>query len=290
MNLASNEWDPELCRIFDVPLECLPAIRSTVGSFGSIDGLPICANVVDQQAALYGHGCRLMGDAKITFGTGAFMLGITGTAMVSKPKSGLLPTPAWKIEDTTTFALDGGVFHAGAALEWASRVGFLENFTALGAFASAPAISRGLAFVPALTGLGCPHWDQGAAALWIGMSPGTSRLDLCQSILEGIALRTAEVISAMAQHLPLREEIHIDGGLSHSPYFVQFLADVSRRRIVVKTSSEVAAFGCAGLAALGIGHSIALPSNQAVYSPRDVEYETWIQQFTDAVARAKRWR
>lgn len=290
MNLASNRWDSELCRSFDVPLECLPEIRSTVGVFGSTNGIPIYANVVDQQAALYGHGCRVEGDAKITFGTGAFLLGITGDEIVSAPESGLLPTPAWRIDDATTFALDGGVFHAGAAVEWASRVGLVGTFDELGTFESEPAIAKGLAFVPALTGLGCPHWDEEAAALWIGISPGTSRMDLCQSILEGVALRTAEVISAMARHLPLREELRIDGGLSRSAYFAQFLADVSRRTIVVKASSDMAAFGCAGLAARGIGLSIALPSNQAVYLPRPVEFEVWTDRFTAAVARAKRWR
>lgn len=290
MNLATGQWDNDLCRIFDIPIECLPEIRPTAASFGSVNGIPIRVSIVDQQAALYGHGCRHSGDAKITFGTGAFMLAVAGKEIVSVPESGLLPTVAWKVEGVTTFALDGGVFHAGAAIEWASRLGLFATFADLNAFTAEPAIARGLAFLPALTGLACPHWDREAAALWIGMSPGTSRADLCQSILEGVALRTAEVISAMNERIALRDRISIDGGLSGSPYFAQFLADVSRRTIVSKCFNDLTALGCAGIAAQEAGHPVAAPGEDTVYSPRDVEFQAWRERFSDAVRRAKHWR
>lgn len=291
MNLASGQWDNDLCRIFDVPLECLPEIRPTVASFGGVNGVPIRVSIVDQQAALYGHGCRCSGEAKITFGTGAFMLAVTGTEIVCAPEFGLLPTVAWKMDGVTTFALDGGVFHAGAALEWAARLGLFENFPELSAFEAEPAIARGLAFIPALAGLACPHWDRNAASLWIGMSPGTSRTDLCQSVLEGVALRTAEVISAMNECLALRSHVSIDGGLNGSPYFAQFLADVSRRTIVSKPSNELTALGCAAVAARESGHLFTTPQNKdTIYSPRDVDFKAWRKRFSDAVERAKRWR
>ena len=131
MNLATCRWDEELCRLFGVPMECLPEIRPTVGDFGGVGGVPLTAAVVDQQAALYGHGCRDAGDAKVTFGTGAFALAITGTEIVRAPERGLLPTVAWQIGGQTVHAVDGGVYDAGAAVEWASRLGLFEDLAEL---------------------------------------------------------------------------------------------------------------------------------------------------------------
>ena len=149
MNLATCRWDEELCRLFGVPIECLPEIRPTVGEFGGIGGMPLTAAVVDQQAALYGHGCRDAGDAKVTFGTGAFALAITGAEIVRAPERGLLPTVAWRIGGQTVHAVDGGVYDAGAAVEWARRLGLFADLAELDSFAEPPAIERGLAFVPA---------------------------------------------------------------------------------------------------------------------------------------------
>ncbi len=162
MNLTTGQWDAELCRIFGVPAEALPEIRDTVGDFGAIGGVKVRASVVDQQAALYGHGCRALGDAKITFGTGAFTLAVTGGEIVRAPEQGLLPTVAWRKAGVSTYAVDGGVYDAGAAVEWAQSLGLFESFTELNEFEEPPAISRGLAFVPALSGLACPHWDRSA--------------------------------------------------------------------------------------------------------------------------------
>lgn len=288
MNLASCQWDPELCRMFEIPMECLPEIRSTVNSFGAVNGIPVRASVVDQQASLFGHGCRHSGDTKITFGTGAFVLAITGTDIVCRPESGLLPTVAWRIDGATTFALDGGVFHAGAALDWAFRLGLFDHVEELSRFETKPAIERGLAFVPALTGLASPHWDASAAGLWIGMSPDTTRADLCQSILEGVAFRTAEVIAAIDEHLGIGGSISIDGGLAANPYFAQFLANVCRRTIQRK-SIELTAYGCAAMAAEGICE-VTIPTSCPTHSPGDVAHELWRERFSNAIRRAKLWR
>jgi glycerol kinase len=291
MSLATGAWDPELCDLFGVPIEVLPEIRPTVGDFGAIHGVPVTAAVVDQQAALYGHGCRASGDAKITFGTGAFALALTGAEIVRAPERGLLPTVAWRIGQETVHALDGGVYDAGAAVEWAGRLGLFGDLAELAAFDAAPAIARGLAFVPALSGLACPHWDRSAGALWLGMSAGTTRADLCQALLEGIALRTAEVIAAMAEHMPLAPRLSIDGGLARSPYFVQFLADVLERVIVVPGCDELTAFGCAALAAKGIGVTLEPPRKGATsFAPRPVPAAAWRERFAAAVARARGWR
>ncbi|MFL5338453.1 MAG: FGGY family carbohydrate kinase [Geminicoccaceae bacterium] len=291
MNLATCTWDEELCRLFGVPLACLPDIHSTVGDFGGIAGMPLTAAVVDQQAALYGHGCRAADDAKITFGTGAFALALTGGEIVRAPERGLLPTVAWRIGEDTVRAVDGGVYDAGSAVEWAARLGLLDDLTELDAFSEPPAIERGLVFVPALSGLACPHWDRSAGALWLGMTAGTTRRDLCQALLEGIALRTAEVVAAMAEQVGLAERLSIDGGLARSGYFAQFLANATGRTILRRGFDELTALGCAALAARGLGESLTVPEVcTTAFEPSAGHRVSWRERFADAVARSRRWR
>lgn len=287
MNLATGQWDAELCRIFGVPMEALPEIRDTVGDFGRIGDVPVRASVVDQQAALYGHGCRAPGDAKITFGTGAFTLAVTGAEIVRAPEQGLLPTVAWRRGGVSTYAVDGGVYDAGAAVEWAQRLGLFESFADLDEFETPPAISRGLAFVPALSGLACPHWDRSAAALWVGLSAATTRRDLAQALLEGIALRTAEVVRAMDARVPVGGRISVDGGLTRSRYFLRFLANALVREIACPEFDELTAFGCAALAA---GGEVARPGAVRIVAPDGTDSAPWRDRFAEAVRRAKAWR
>lgn len=134
MNLAEGRWDPDLCALFGVPIECLPEIRDTVGHFGVIGNTPLTASVVDQQASLYGHGCRQPGDAKITFGTGAFALTLSGERIIRSPETGLLATIAWQIDGKPVYAMDGGVYDASAAVEWAGRLGLFSDFSELAGF------------------------------------------------------------------------------------------------------------------------------------------------------------
>ena len=290
MNLAGCGWDEELCRLFGVPIECLPEIQPTVGTFGALGGAPVTAAMVDQQAALYGHGCRARGDVKVTFGTGAFALALSGEEIVRAPERGLLPTVAWRIGEVTERAVDGGVYDAGAAVEWAMRLGLLADPAELDAFAAPPAIERGLVFVPALSGLACPHWDRSAGALWLGMTGGTTRQDLCQAMLEGIALRTAEVIAAMAERLPLAASLSIDGGLSRSTYFAQFLADATGRTVMRRGFDELTAFGCAALAARGLGVTLPNPEQGSrTFAPREGA-GPWHERFAAAIERSRRWR
>jgi glycerol kinase len=289
MNLATGAWDTELCRLFGVPIETLPPIRPTVSDFGAVDGVPVAASVVDQQAALYGHGCRKAGDIKITFGTGAFVLAVTGSDIMRAPERGLLPTVAWQIGDERHYAVDGGVYNAGSAIEWAERIGLLRNLDELAGFGREPAIARGLVFVPALSGLAAPHWDRSAAGLFIGMGLETERVDLLQAMLEGIALRTAEVVDAMAASLPLAPRISIDGGLTRSAYFRQFLADVVGRPLDLHQDDELTAYGTAALAARGLGRTLPLsPVAEEIASRADPSQ--WRSRFSEAVQRAKGWR
>jgi glycerol kinase len=193
MNLATGTWDPELCRLFGVPIGLLPPIVPSVHPFGEIRGrgLSLTAAIVDQQAALFGHGCHLPGDIKITFGTGAFALAVAG----DKPPAGdggMLPTVAWRIGDRTAYAMDGGVYNAASALNWVRGLGLFTDLREIDSFQGPTALERGLAFVPALSGLACPYWDRSAAGLWLGMGLETTRDHMLQAVLEGIAMRSAQ--------------------------------------------------------------------------------------------------
>ncbi|SQI40213.1 Glycerol kinase [Providencia alcalifaciens] len=157
-------------RFFGVPIHCLPPLRDNIGDFGAVnlDGhlTPVTAIIVDQFAGTFGHGCRQKGDAKITFGTGAFLQTLTGSDIPQTHQSGLLPTLCWKFPgEAPVFGLDGGVYNAASAINWARKIGLFEDFDELADFRDEPAIKRGLAFVPALSGLGCPYWDRSAAGL-----------------------------------------------------------------------------------------------------------------------------
>ncbi|WP_116600259.1 FGGY-family carbohydrate kinase [Primorskyibacter marinus] len=255
LNLETLEWDAELCRLFGVPIECLPRIVPTTGDFGAMNtdyGLtPVTASVVDQQAALFGFGCRKKGDAKITFGTGAFALMVTGDEIIRKPDLGLLPTVAWQHSDEpAVYALDGGVFTASAAINWAQSIGLFSSFDEINSFCTPSAIESGLVFVPALAGLGCPHWLPTARATWMGLSLDHKPEQLVQAILEGVALRANEVVEAMASSVPRADELFVDGGMSKNPYFIQFLADVSGAHIRPAHMPELTGLGAAHLAAV----------------------------------------
>jgi glycerol kinase len=292
MNLETGAWDSDLCALFGVPLASLPEIRPTVADFGRIDGVPVTAAVVDQQAALFGHGCRNPGDAKITFGTGAFALAVTGEAITRAPDKGLLPTVAWSIDGRMTYAVDGGVYDAGSAVEWARRIGIVSDLAAdLDWFDAPAAIDRGVVFVSALSGLACPHWDRTAASLFLGMSAATTRADLCQALLEGIALSAADVVAAIDAHVPIGGSIAIDGGLARSRYFAQFLADMIGRKVLSTDFDERTAFGTASLAALGAGAMLPPPKTVSyTFTPRGGDPTATRRRFGDAVSRSKGWR
>ena len=295
MNLETLQWDPVLAELFGVPIECLPEIRPTAGDFGAIDGLAVTASMVDQQAALFGHGCRRPGDAKITFGTGAFALAIAGDKPLKNPKTGLLPTIAWKLGDQpVTYAIDGGVYNAASAVNWARELGLFQDFAEIDAF-DGSAIERGLVFVPALSGLGCPYWDRSAAGMWLGMGLETTKRDLIQAVLEGVALRAAQVIEAMDGLQPIAPKLSIDGGLAKNGYFRSFLADALGRRLAVPASMELTGLGCALFALIGAGFATieSLPPEappQASIEPRKPLDPALRRKFAEAVERCKGWR
>ncbi|WP_116133524.1 FGGY family carbohydrate kinase [Tropicimonas sp. IMCC34043] len=282
MNLASCRWDPELCRIFGVPIEALPRIVPCAGALGTAEGLPLAASIVDQQAALFGHGCRAPGDTKITFGTGAFVLAVAGAAPPA-PGLGALPTVAWQQDGAApVYALDGGVYAASAALNWARDLGLFSGFDEISGLGGSSMLARGLVFVPALVGLACPHWDRGATGAWLGLTLETGRQNMVQAILEGVAYRTAEVLEAMGRCTAIRSPIAIDGGMSQNPGFARILANVCRRSVVVSDQAERTALGLAALADEAQGQVLPLPQGGQRVDP-DPGYP----DLHDAFARAR---
>ena len=296
MNLETLQWDPVLCDLFGVPIDCLPEIRATADNFGSIGQTPVTANVVDQQAALFGHGCRAAGDAKITFGTGAFALCLVGAQPLRDVASGLLPTIAWRLGTAApTYALEGGVYNAASAVNWARSLGLFVDYAEIDAFSAPSALSRNLVFVPALSGLGCPYWDRSAAGLWLGLGLDTSKADMMQALLEGIALRADEVLRAMARLAPVGNRISIDGGLANNGYFAGFAADVLDRDIVIPASTELTGLGTAQLALIGAGLATLdtlppSPAPRAHLAPRNKIADAHRMKFHNAVGRSRNWR
>ncbi|MEP2027709.1 MAG: FGGY family carbohydrate kinase [Paracoccaceae bacterium] len=283
MNLETCTWDPDLCALFGVPVAVLPSIRPTTGDLGTLEGpgLQLRASIVDQQAALYGHGCKVAGDAKITFGTGAFALSVTGPDLI-RSEGGPLPTVAWqKATEPATYALDGGVYAASSAINWAKGLGLFGQFSDINAFERENTIAQGLAFVPSLAGLACPHWNRNARGAWMGLNLDTDKADMMQAILEGIAFRMAEVVAAMNQLQPVNGTISIDGGLSANPYFCQFLSDVLARDIVVSDEAELTGKGVAMLAAEAAGTHISSHMNGTRVKPRELD-PIWIDRFSAA--------
>ncbi|GEO86619.1 carbohydrate kinase [Ciceribacter naphthalenivorans] len=286
LDLSAGSWSAEMCALHGVPIECLPEIAAVDAGFGAIAGVPVRVSIVDQQAALYGHGCRKPGDCKVTFGTGAFLLAVTGELLPGT--GGLLPTVGWqKKGEAPVYAIEGGVYDAGSALEWAKRIGLYDDVVELDGFEGPTALSRGIVFVPALSGLAAPWWDRQAAPVFIGMDHATNRRDLVRAILEGIAMLTVGLIGAAGDAVAATAPISIDGGLSQSASFAQFLASASGRTIIVPAMHELTALGLAELAGIN-GSTTRVDARR--FQPDGSVSEADRQRFAEAVQRARQWR
>ncbi len=293
MNLRTGSWDPDLCALFGVPMDCLPTIVPTTGDFGAMTvngaAVPVLAGIVDQQAALYGHGCREPGATKVTFGTGAFALTLTGATPLRAPDQGLLPTVAWQLDgDAPVYALDGGVYCAGAAVNWARDLGLFTDTAALDTLAGPPALDQGLAFVPALAGLACPHWDRAARGAWLGLGADQGPEMLMKAVLEGIACRAAEVVLTMQALTGGHHPLSVDGGLSRNPYFLGFLADILEREVTVAPSAELTAIGTARLVARTLGQEPPPAPPARTITPM-VPRRALLARFADAVSLTRQW-
>ncbi len=255
--LGAPEWDPALLDIFGVPVESLPEIMDTAGDLGALRHeswpveLPLRARCVDQQAALAGAGCVEPGLVKATYGTGVFVLGHAGTER-PEPGGGLLPTVAWRVDGRVEWAIDGGVFTAGALFEWLSRdLGLAPDPAALAAAAAEVDDSGGVRVLPALSGVGAPWWKPGARGVIAGLTAGTRPAHVARAALEAIAWRVADVVSVIRETVPV-EVLRVDGGLTRDPTLLQLQADTTGVQ-VQRGAVDATVAGAAALAAVGAG-------------------------------------
>lgn len=272
LDLERVAWSAELCEAFSVPVEALPPIEPTTGSLGYLQSGPLTGALVDQQAALAGHACFALGEAKCTFGTGCFLLTNAGELLPSG-SSGLLPTIAWTVDRTTTYALDGGVLTAGSALDWLVAIGLLRSPQEADAVAGSVPDAAGVMFVPALSGLGAPWWRREARASFTGISAVTDTGHLVRAVLEGIALRVRDIVEAgSAAGVPPLAVLRVDGGLSSSDLLMQTQADVLGVPVERARDRESTARGAAALAGLGAG-ILAEPEELVTLLPEPERFE-----------------
>jgi glycerol kinase len=261
LDLRTGDWDDRMLEILGVPRPVLPAVCPSAGVLGeTVDlgwlprGVPIAGVAGDQQAALFGQACLTPGAAKNTYGTGCFMLLNTGPAPV--PSShGLLTTIAWRIGGQTTYALEGSVFIAGAAIQWLrDGLGILRDAAESQALAESVPDTGGVYFVPAFVGLGAPHWDMYARGTIVGLTRGTTRAHLARAALESIAFQSRDVLEAMAADSGIAVEgLRVDGGASANDFLCQFQADLLNVAVLRPRIIETTALGAAYLAGLGAG-------------------------------------
>lgn len=259
-NIERLQWDEDLLAAFDIPAAILPEVKSSSEIYGVTCngdvgvGIPIAAIAGDQQAALFGQLCIQAGMAKCTYGTGSFLMMNTGFKRVASQHR-LLSTIAWRIGEEVTYALEGSVFVSGAALQWLrDGLQFFEHASDSETLAGSVSDNGGVCFVPALTGLGAPHWDPHARGAIFGITRGTTRAHIVRATLESIALQVDELLRAMAQDsgVPLTE-LRIDGGAAANNLLAQLQADISAIEVVRPIDPETTALGAAYLAGIAAG-------------------------------------
>lgn len=261
MNLKEGAWDDWLCEIMRVPPDMLPEIRPNACEFGATrgveglpDGIPITGIAGDQQAALFGQLCFEPGEAKCTYGTGAFLLmNIGGEPLPSENQ--LLTTAAWKLGDEITYAFEGSVFIAGASVQWLrDGLEFFKDVAEIEALAGSVDDTEGVVFVPALTGLGAPHWNPDARGVLWGMTRGTTRAHIARATLEGIAFQAYDILKAMEEDLgESMRSLKVDGGASANNLLMEFQAGLLGVPLIRPAVLETTALGAAMLAGLGCG-------------------------------------
>jgi len=257
LDLETAGWSAEACGVFGLDPAGLPEVGDCAGAFGETTAfgppLPVTGLAVDQQAALLAERCFAAGEAKCTYGTGAFLLATTGPAPV-RSSSGLSASVAWRLGGSATYCLDGQVYTAGAAVRWLSDLGLVSGAGELDVVAASVPDSGGSLFVPALAGLGAPHWRPDARGAFLGLGLGINRAHLARAVVEGIAASVALLADSVAADAgaPLGR-LRADGGLTRSRLLVQAQADLLQAPVEVIKSQDATALGVAALARLGAG-------------------------------------
>lgn len=261
-NIREKKWDKELLQLLDIPEEILPTVCDSSARYGETDRsifggpIPIAGVAGDQQASLFGQACFERGMIKNTYGTGGFLLMNVGEEPVFS-KQGLLTTIAWGFDGTMTYALEGSVFVAGAAIQWLrDEMGLIRNAAESEQIAESVADTNGVYMVPAFVGLGAPYWDPYARGILTGLTRGTNRKHIVRAVLETLAYQTYDVVDLMEQEAGIRslECLKVDGGASANQFLMQFQADILQTRISRPQCIETTALGAAYLAGLAVGY------------------------------------
>lgn len=303
-NINTLEWDDELLELFDIPRAMLPEVKESSTIYGESSTtlfstkIPIAGVAGDQQAALFGQLCTTSGMIKNTYGTGCFVLMNTGTKPI-RSTNNLLTTVAWKINGKTTYALEGSVFVGGAAVQWlrdgAKMINGSEEIETLAA--SVPD-NGGVYFVPALTGLGAPYWDQYARGAIFGITRGTTSAHIARATLEGIAYQVNDLLKAMEADFGGKgKELRVDGGAATNNLLMQFQSDIYGKTVTRPKTLETTALGAAYLAGLAVGYWSSLDdlkeqwSIDRVFSPQmpKLEVNKLVKNWNKAVGRASDW-
>ena len=303
-NIKDCCWDKELLELFNIPESILPEVKASSEVVGHTKTtifateIPIAGIAGDQQAALFGQQCTQAGMAKNTYGTGCFMLMNTGNKAISS-KNNLLTTVAWKINGEVTYALEGSIFIAGAAVQWLrDQLCMVKNAPEIEKLALTVEDNGGVYFVPALSGLGAPHWDQYARGTIVGITRGTSNGHFARATLEGIAFQVMDVLKAMEADSGIEvKELRVDGGAAANNLLLQTQSEALHSPVIRPKQLETTALGAAYLAGLAVGYWKDLDELQSqwvkdkVFEPEksSEDMAKTIRKWEKALERAKLW-
>lgn len=299
-NINTLQWDEDLLKLLDIPVSLLPEVKSSSEIYGSAQleswksTVPIAGVAGDQQAALFGQMCIKPGSVKNTYGTGCFIMLNTGKQVVMS-QNNLLTTVAWKIGNEVNYALEGSVYVGGSVVQWLrDGLGIIRKSSEIEELARSVPDSGGVFFVPALTGLAAPYWDQYARGTIVGLTRGTTAAHIARAALEGIAFQVYDIVQAMARDLgaPL-EELKVDGGASANELMLQFQSDLLAVKVIRPLVTETTAQGAAFLAGLAVGYWKSIEQvkelwkEESVFSPSkdDTKISQAIEGWHDAVRR-----
>lgn len=295
MNIHRGAWDEEMLKLFQVPKNILPEICPSNSEFGRTlglgfmpDGIPVTGMVGDQQAALFGQVCFELGESKCTFGTGSFILLNTGTK-ATKSKNKLLTTIAWQLQgQKTIYALEGGAFVCGAAVQWLrDGLGLFEKSSDVENLAKSVDDTLGVEFVPALTGLGAPHWNAEARGVISGLTRGATKAHIARATLEAMALQNVDILETMQKDLGKKlKSLRVDGGAAANDLLMKLQADYCATQVIRPKNLETTAMGAAFMAGLGSGFWGSLGEIKKVWAV-DKEFKV---SMTSAARKKRRAR
>lgn len=260
-NIHTLKWDEDLMKLFGIPMSMLPEVHSSSEIYGYTKTtifahkVPVAGIAGDQQAALFGQMCTTPGSVKNTYGTGCFLLMNSGTKPITSSHN-LLTTIAWKIGDTVNYALEGSIFVGGSVVQWLrDGLGIIKSSSEIESLAMTVPDNGGVYFVPALTGLGTPYWDQYAKGTICGLTRGTTAAHIARAALEGIAFETMDIVNAMEHDAGIKlAELKVDGGASRNNLMMQFQADILGTKVIRPKVTETTAMGACYLAGLATGY------------------------------------